>query len=435
MEDSSYIIEFIFLFILIVLSAFFSSAETSLTSLTHLKRKKIISENRKNAKFIEKLYKNPGKMLTTILVGNNIANILASIIATFIFFQYLSGLGINNKAIITTITTVVMTIVLLIFGEISPKTLAIKNSEDIGLFLSRPVYYFSILFSPVISVLNNISKVIIRITGGLRLEKDSLVSEEEIKLLITMGLQEGVLEAEEEKMLTSVIEFGDIIVREVMTPRTDIIAADSKTSIRKIIGIINRYGHSRIPVFSERIDNVTGIIYAKDLLSLSDEKLDNVSYVKELAREPFFVPESKKIDELLKEMRKDKKQHMAIVVDEYGGVSGIVTIEDIIEEIIGEISDEYDGKEEKYIDKKGDNVYIILGVLNVGDLNKELNISVPEDDDYDSVAGYVVNKFGKIPVKGDVYENERYKFTIIDIVKRRVIKLKLEIKTNGEKND
>jgi len=434
-EDSSYFIEFLFLVILLVLSAFFSSAETSLTSLTHLKRKKIISENKKNAKFIEKLYHKPGKMLTTILVGNNIVNILASIVATFLFVQVLSSYGVSNKAVITTVTTVVMTVILLIFGEISPKTLAIKNSEEIGLFLSRPVYYFSILFSPVISVLNNISKVIIRITGGLRLEKDSLVSEEEIKLLITMGLQEGVLEEEEEKMLTSVIEFGDIIVREVMIPRTDIVAADSKSTIRKIIGIINRHGHSRIPIYSERIDNVTGIIYAKDLLQLPENKLDDIPYVMELAREPFFVPESKKIDELLKEMRKDKKQHMAIVVDEYGGVSGIITIEDIIEEIIGEISDEYDGKEAKYIEKKGDNVYLILGMLNVGDLNKELNIAVPEEDDYDSIAGYVVNKLGKIPVMGDIYEDERYKFTIINVVKQRVVKLKLEIKMNGEKND
>jgi len=374
-------------------------------------------------------------MLTTILVGNNIVNILASIVATFIFVQLLNSQGIHNQAITTTITTIVMTIILLLFGEITPKLLALKNSEEIGLFLSRPVYYFSIIFSPIITILNNISKVIIKITGGLRLEKDSLVSEEEIKLIISMGLQEGVLEEEEEKMLTSVIEFGDIIVREVMTPRTDIVAADSKASIRKIISMIKDYGHSRIPVYSNRMDNVIGIIYAKDLLSVPEEKLDSIAYVKDFFREPFFVPESKKIDELLKEMRKDKKQHIAIVVDEYGGVSGIVTIEDIIEEIIGEIRDEYDYKEEHLIEKQDENIYLILGVLNVSDLNKELNLNIPEEDEYDSVAGYVVNKLGKIPVKGDWYENKNYKFTIILVAKRRVVKLKLEIKTNGEKND
>lgn len=435
MIDQDLTLQVLFLVALIILSAVFSSAETSLTSLTHLKRKKLLQEKRKNAHFIEKLYEKPGKMLTTILVGNNIVNILASIVATFIFVQLLASYGIHNQVVATTLTTIVMTIIILIIGEITPKTMAIKNSERFGIVLGRPIYYLSIVLSPIINVLNMISKFIIKLTGGKKLGKGSLVSEEEIKILINMGLQEGILEKEEEQMLNSIIEFGDIVVREVMTPRTAIAAVDERATARKVINIIRRHGHSRIPVFSENIDNIIGFVYAKDLLMVPQEDMDSVSYIKRIYRDPYFVPESKKVADLLREMRINKK-HIAVVIDEYGGVSGLVTIEDLIEEIIGEIRDEYDKTEEELIKRLTDHIFLVNGRTNVGDVNRELNLHIPESEDYDSIAGFIVNKVGDIPEKGEIleetYEDIKLKFIIINVIKRRITKVKIEIMKEGE---
>lgn len=426
MEESSYLSQILLLVCLVILSAVFSSAETALTSLSAVKRKKLGSEYPVVGKFLTKLFEKPGKMLTTILVGNNIVNIMATSISTLIFIQWLNSLGIQNKIVVTATSTLFMTLILLIFGEITPKTFALKKAEGLAIILGRPIYYLSIALSPVIIILNKISKTVIKLVGGRQLEKDSLVSEDEIKILINMGVEEGVLEVSEEKMLNSIIEFGDIIVREIMTPRTAIIAVDSKTPIRKVVDVISKNGHSRIPVFSERLDNIIGFIYAKDLLTIPPDKNDSISFAQSLMRDPHYVPETKKIDELLNEMKRNKI-HIAVVVDEYGGTSGLVTIEDILEEIVGEIQDEYDLKEEERIVKVDDNKYVVSGMINVGYLNRELEINLSEDDDYDSLAGFMVNKLGKIPIKGDIYENRDLRITVVNVIRRRITKLKLEI--------
>ncbi|MDD5456718.1 MAG: hemolysin family protein [Candidatus Margulisbacteria bacterium] len=432
MDDNSYIIQIIVLIGLVCLSAFFSSSETSLTLLNSIKRKKLAAEKKKNVKFLEKLYEKPGRMLTTILLGNTMINILASITATFLFVDMLGRLGIHNEALITTITMVFMTLVLLILGELVPKTIALKLPEAVGLFFSRPIYWFSYVLYPVIEVLYVLTKFITRITGGKALEKGSLLSEEEIKIFINMGLQEGILEEEEEKMLTSIIEFGDIVVREIMTPRTAIISVDINTTPRKMINLIKQHWHSRIPVYADGKDNIIGFVYAKDLLLVNSNDRDNVEYIRTILREPFLVPESKRIDDLLREMRK-KKVHVAMVVDEYGGISGLVTIEDIIEEIVGDIHDEYDdSKEDLMFEKIGEDIYLVNGLANVGDLNEELDIAIPEADNYDSIAGFVVDKLGKLPQKGDVYEDKKIKIIVLNVMKRRITKLKLEILTKGE---
>lgn len=422
MEVSSY---FIILLVLLVLSALFSAAETSFTAISDIKFNKLAGENPRNFKYLEKLLKQPGKMLTTILVGNNIVNILSSIISTIIFMKILIGLGSHNIAANTLIITLIMTTLILIFGEITPKTIAIRNPEKISLHSSRFIYVVSILFYPIIRVLNLISKLVIRLTGGTKLDKGTLVTEEEIKILINMGRKEGVLEEDEEKMLNSIIEFGDIIVREIMTPRTDIVAVEEYTSPRKVVDLIRRDGHSRIPVYKEKIDNITGLIYAKDLLSVPEEELEKASFLKDLLREPYFVPETKKIDEVLSEMRA-KKKHLAIVVDEYGGTSGLVTIEDILEEIVGDIKDEYDAKEEPII-KLSEAEYIISGTINVSELNEQLAINLPVEEDYDTIAGFIVNRLGQIPKVGDVVEYEDLILKVTDARRRRILQIEMEI--------
>ena len=430
MTDTSYLPQILIIIGLICLAAFFSASETALTSLGHVKRKKLIAEKKALAHYIEKLFANPGKMITTTLVGNTMVNIVASIIATFMFVDVLHDWGVTNELLITAITTLVMTTLLLIFGEITPKMIALRNNERIAILFARPIYWTSILLFPIIEVLNRISGILIKISRGKNLEKHSLVSEEEIKILISMGLQEGILEEEEEKMLTSIIEFGDIVVREIMTPRTAIIAVDVDSTVRKVVNVIKEHWHSRIPVYSGKMDNIVGFIYAKDLLVAGPEDNDDAVYVKDHMREAFFVPESKRIDELLKDMKKEKK-HIAMVVDEYGGISGLVTIEDIIEEIVGEIQDEYDNLEDDMLKKVGDNNYLVSGLMNVSDLNNELETQIPEADNYDSLAGYIVDKLGKLPAKGDVVEDEQLRLIILHVSNRRITKVKLEIKVKG----
>ncbi len=433
MTDASFLPQILLIIGLIGLSAFFSSAETALTSLGHLKRKKLVAEKKSQSIYIEKLFQSPGRMITTILVGNNTANISASIIATMVFVEWLKSWGIHSEFLVTAITTVFMTATLLIFGEITPKMFAIRNAEKVVPLISRPIYYFSIIFFPIIELLNWISNLLIRISRGKNLEKHSLVSEEEIKILINMGLQEGVLEEEEEKMLTSIIEFGDIVVREIMTPRLEIIAVDVESTVRKVVNVIKEHWHSRLPVYAEKMDNIVGFIYAKDLLAAGPETRDDLTYIKGHMREAFFVPESKRIDELLKDMKKEKR-HVAMVVDEYGGISGLVTIEDIIEEIVGEIQDEYDELEDDMLKKIADNVYIVSGLMNVSDLNNNLGIHIPEADNYDSVAGYIVDRLGKLPSKGAVVEDDHVRLITLHVASRRITKVKLEIKLEGADN-
>jgi CBS domain containing-hemolysin-like protein len=417
-----------------MLSAVFSASETALTSLSPLKRRKLEAEHPKSSQYIHKLFHKPGKMITTILVGNNVVNILASTISTFIFIDIMTKIGIENESVIAATSAIFMTIFLLIFGEITPKNVALINAEFLSIKLSRFIYYLSIILSPAIVVLNLLSKGILIITKGNRLEKGSLVSENEIKLLINLGLEEGVLEENEEKMLTSIFEFGDIIAREIMTPRPNIVAIEMHSTLIQTIKLINKYGHSRIPVYREKIDNIIGFIYAKDIFSVPVDKLESTdSLSPEMIRPAYYVPETKKIDELLNELRK-MKTHIAIVVDEYGGTSGLVTLEDVIEEIIGEIHDEYDDKEEEMITKKNDG-YVISGLMNVWDLNNELNLHLPEDEDYDSLAGFMVNRLGKMPQKGDVYEDERIKIQVLHIYHRRITKLHLIIKEGEMKQN
>ncbi len=434
MEYSSIYLQLILLTILIILSAVFSASETALTSLSSLKRKRLETEEPKRAKFVTKLFSKPGRMLTTILVGNNIVNILASTISTFFFIDILTEMGIESATVIAVISTVFMTTLLLIFGEITPKNIALKKAEYLSVLVSKPIYYLSILLNPIIKILNLLSKLILKSFNSQSLESGSLISEEEIKLFINMGLEEGVLEESEEKMLNSIFEFGDIIAREIMTPRTNIIAIDTETTLTQAIKVITKNGHSRIPVFKERIDNIIGFIYAKDLLAIPKENWDSGEIIsEEHIRPAYYVPETKKIDELLSELRK-KRTHIAIVVDEYGGTSGLVTLEDVIEEIIGEIHDEYDVKEEAMIIIKNGR-YIISGLINVGELNRELELELPEEEDYDSLAGFMVNKLGKMPEKGDFYENEKVNIKVLHVYRRRITKLSLTFKEGEENNN
>jgi putative hemolysin len=412
------VMKIVFLFILLTLSALFSSAETALTSMNIIKVKQLQNRKVKNADVLERLLHKAHQILATILVGNNIVNIAATAIATELTFKWFSGKNV------TLFVTVVMTIMILIFGEITPKTYSSNYPEKVALKLGRPIELLSILFGPVLKMLNGITTFIIRIFGGDMTRNRAMISEEEIKTLVDVGEEAGILEKKEKEMINNIFEIGNITVAEVMVPRIDMIYLEEESTLDDALNRIMDYGYSRIPIIRDTIDNVIGILYAKDLLIYSrqvegnKEKFD----IKNLMRPAYFVPESKKVDDLLKEMQK-QKLHIAIVLDEYGGTLGLVTIEDILEEIVGEIFDEYDD-EINLIERLSDRSLIVDAKASIEEINEVLGADLPEDE-YESIGGFAFNILGRIPVKGDEIEYKNVKIKILNVHDRRIKQLEI----------
>ena len=384
------------LIILIMLSSLFSGAETALTSMNVIKIKQLHNKGVKQAEVLERLINQSPKILATILIGNNIVNIAATAIATGLTYKLVSG----N---VTLFVTLVMTVVILVFGEITPKTYSAHNPERVAIRLARPVELFSHLLYPILKILNIITGFLIKVLGGNLNVNKALVSEEEIKTLVDVGEEAGILERDEKEMINSIFEIGDIEATEVMVPRIDMIYLEEDATLQEAVNVVIDFGYSRVPVIKDTIDNVIGILYAKDLLlyARNEGAIQKKFDLKKLMRSAFYVPESKKVRELLKEMQKEKV-HIAIVLDEYGGTLGLVTIEDILEEIVGEILDEYDD-EIDLIEYLGENGLIVNAKASIEEINKLLSINLPEDE-YESIGGFVFNLLGRIPIAGDKIE-------------------------------
>ncbi|MFT9497142.1 hemolysin family protein [Anaerosolibacter sp.] len=406
------------LFLLLALSALFSSAETAITSLNIIKIRQAEGKGAGNAAVLERLFRNSPKIIATILIGNNIVNIGATAIATELTYKFFQGKNV------TALVTTVMTLAILIFGEITPKTFSASNPEKVALRLGRPVEILSFLLYPVLKILNVLTNIIIRLMGGNVAQVKSLVSEEEIMTLVDVGEEAGIIESQERKMINSIFEIGDIEASEVMIPRIDMIYLDEEATIEEALNIAIDYGYSRIPVIKDTVDNVTGILYAKDLLA-SLRKIDEQSQIIDIRtfiRPAYYVPESKKVNELLKEMQKEKV-HISIVLDEYGGTLGLVTIEDILEEIVGDILDEYDA-EIDLIEHLSENSLIVNAKASVEEINEVLRVELPEDE-YDSIGGFVFNALGRIPVKDDTIELEDITIKVLSVHNRRIKQLEI----------
>jgi CBS domain containing-hemolysin-like protein len=404
------------LFILfIALSAFFSSAEVALVSITKAKVRTLVNDKKPGSDALLKLKESPSKLLTTILIGNNIVNIAAAAIATAIAIQVFGDVGVG-------IATGFVVIVLLIFGEITPKVYAAKASEGYALAVARPILYLSYLFSPAIRVVDWMSHFL-RIH---RVPGEASVTEEEIKEWIDVGTEEGTIEAEEQDMLYSVLEFGDTTVREIMTPRVDVIAMEDTTPFDRAIHIFNETGFSRIPVYHDKTDNITGILTVKDVFSamVSPRK----ETITDLMYDPYFVPETKKIDDLLKELRVRRLQ-IAVVIDEYSSFAGIVTVEDILEELVGDIQDETD-TEEAQVQKLTEGVYVVAAQMWVEDLNEQLAISLPVAESYETIGGLLIDRLGHIPQHpGEKVEIAEGRATLVvtQMHGRRIVKVKVVV--------
>jgi len=405
----------LFLIVLIGASAFFSASETALLSLSKIRLKHMVKENVKNAKRVEKLLEEPNKLIGTILIGNNVVNIGASSLATALAIKLYPNGGVG-------ISTAIMTILVLIFGEVTPKNLAIQHSEKFSLRITPIIDFLVKLFSPLVFFLTKITNLIVHMLGGKPDDKKPFITEEELKTLVDVSSKEGVLEHEEKEMIYNIFEFGDLRVADVMIQRMDIKAISVEDTYDEIIEMFKNEKFSRLPVYEDTIDNIIGVLYAKDLFFL-DREADRLNFdVRDYMRAPFNTFEFIMISDFFKQMQ-GNKIHMATVLDEYGGVAGIITMEDIVESIFGEIDDEYDDTEEE-IEVIKEDEYVVNGAARLSDLNDMLGINL-ESEDFESVGGFIIGEIGRLPKTGEVIQHKNIKFIIENVDKNRIKKVRI----------
>ncbi|MGQ0550135.1 MAG: hemolysin family protein [Armatimonadota bacterium] len=408
-------LELITLIVLVLLAAFFSGSETALFAANRLRLRHQKEEGGRHADVALSLLEQPARLFSTLLIGNNIASTAAAVLATTTMVRLV---GPERGALYA---FVIMTLVLLIFGDITPKTLAAHHAERLALLVARPVQWMSWLLGPVIRILALLTNLLTRPFGG-RVRVDApMVTEEEIQMLVRMGEEQGVLEQDEREMIHSIFAWGDTVVREVMVPRIDMVCVEADDPIEALLEVVRVHGHSRIPVYHETIDQIVGLVHVKDLLAAFRlGKLEGV--VRDFARPAYFVPETKRLDELFREMRR-KKVHMAISVDEYGGTAGLVTIEDLLEEIVGPIQDEYD-VEEPPIKVLNERVALVDGRVNLEDVNAALRLDLPAGD-VDSVGGFVYSLLGHVPAQGERVTYDGVELAVERVDGNRIAQVKI----------
>ncbi|PKL47908.1 MAG: hemolysin [Candidatus Riflebacteria bacterium HGW-Riflebacteria-2] len=415
----------------LVFSAFFSSAETAFFALSPLRLKKMEDEGDRKAGEILKLLADKQRMLITLLMGNTLVNVAATAIATSFFMEYLPKSRLTElvgvgPTMSVAVSSLIMTVVLLVFGEITPKTIAIFGAYGYSRVVVKPLRFVMFLFTPFSGLtIWFISKFFSKYSDW-NSHLGSSTSMEEIDNYFNLGEEVGIIERDEKEMINSVFEFGDTLVREVMVPRPDIISMPINIGLDDLLQFIREDGHSRFPVYDENIDKVVGILYVKDILIKLDDIKVHYDLFK-LLRPPFFVPETKKLNDLLSEFQK-RKQHLSLVVDEYGGISGLVTIEDLLEEIVGEIVDEYDLEEQAPLNQLDENIYSIDARYSISDLEAELNCEL-EYEDSETVGGFVLEKLGRIPQRGESFEEPQGIFQVTEIKGNRILRVKFTMKS------
>ena len=416
---------------LTLLNAFFASAEMAFVSVNKIKIKSLSDNGNKSAFLLNKLLDNPSNFLSTIQIGITLAGFFSSAsAATTLSIRLLKAISPLSLPYAQEISIIVITVLLsfftLVFGELVPKRIALNKCESIALFSSKPIYYLSIITKPIIKLLTLSTKLILKLTGNINIEHDNNISTEEIKLLINQSEKNGTINNLEKQMIDKVMDFSDKISKEIMTSRPDTIMIDINDDLNIKLSTLLESKYSRIPVYENNIDNIIGILYIKDLIHLLvDNSFENINF-KTILHSPCFVPETKKIDELFL-LLKQSKNHMSLLIDEYGGFSGIVTMEDIIEEVMGDIEDEYD-KDNFKIKDMGDNMFIIKGNMSIIDFNDKFNTDI-KSDDFDTVNGLIISTLNKIPDENDnislIIEN--YKLDILEVEDNRIEKVMVSL--------
>lgn len=415
--------------VLIALSAIFSSAETAFLSTNRIRMRNLHEDGEKRAGLVLNMLENQNKLISSLLVGNNIVNISASAIATKIATDVFQDAGVG-------IATGVMTLLILVFGEVIPKNVAAAHAENWAMVIAPFIRVVSIVLTPLVFLLTKLSDFVVKLSKKYEDDDVPTITEDEFKLLVDVGQEEGVFDESESEMLNSIMEFDEIVVKEIMVPRIDIVGLDGEDNINEALRLIIDGGHSRIPVYEGSIDNIIGILYAKDIFAHLNEDFEHLQ-VRTLIRNAYYIPETKKVDDLLEELRM-KKVHMAIILDEYGGTSGLVTIEDLLEEIIGDIQDEYD-TEEDLIVMHSDAVLIADARTPIHDVEEAFDVELEEeildDSEADTIGGLAFEHLGGIPVKGDTVTVDRFQIHVIEVQGRRIAKVKVELLPAAEQEE
>lgn len=407
-------LQIVIIVLCLFLSAYFSATETAFTTMNRIRLKTLAEKGNKRAALALRLEENYDRLLTTILIGNNIVNILSASLATLVFVDLL-----QNESLGTTISTVVLTLLVLIFGEISPKTLAKKHPEGFAMFSAPIIYGISIVFTPFTFLFKKWQDLLSRIFKKNE-DEEVGITEEELISIIEEAEEDGDIDKEESSLIKSAIEFNDLEVGDIFTPRIDITAVPADATKEEITTVFNESGYSRIPVYEDDLDNITGILYYKDFFTLVKGKKTSVA---EIVKPVIYVTKNQKINDLLKELQ-NKQLHLAVVTDEFGSTAGIVTLEDILEEIVGEIWDEHDERVEE-LREVGEKEFIVSGKASLTKFFDTLDIAYEEDPDILTVNGWAMSILGRIPEVGDRFEAEGLLVEVLEMDARRIENLRI----------
>ncbi|MFH1014862.1 MAG: hemolysin family protein [Nitrospirota bacterium] len=412
----------IFSIIIIALSIIFiavlSSSESSFIAVNKIRIRSLMEKGDSRAKAVQKILDEHDKLFSAVILSGNLFTILATSIGTALALKYFGEDGII-------IAIIVMTFLTVVFGELAPKTFAVAHSEKVSLLLARPVAFYIRLISPLVWIFKITSNLIIRMLGGKKKSVSPFVTEEEIKTMINIGEEEGTLEEEERQMLHKVFEFGDKVVTEAMVPRTEIVSIPDDSTVGDALKLVLEEGYSRYPVIKENIDSVTGILYVKDIVKqMAQGKIQNYTPITEIVREAYYIPENKMVTELLDEMQK-KKIQIAIVMDEYGGTAGLITLEDIMEEIVGGLQDEFEAMEgEKEVEIIDERTFIVAGQTGLDEINELVGVELASQD-FHTIGGFVFGLFRRLPKVGEQVRYHNLRFLILEMEDRKISKVKI----------
>lgn len=416
-------IRLVLVILLLGLSGFFSSAETALTTVSKMRIRTLAEAGDKKAITLMKVIENPGKMLSMILVGNNIVNLSASSMMTTLTMELFGSKAVG-------VATGVLTLLILVFGEITPKTMATLNAERLSLAYAGIVYWLMRLLTPVIFLVNKLSTAVMFLLRVDPNKKPDAITEDELRTIVEVSHEEGVIESEEKKMINNVFDFGDAVARDVMVPRIDMVMVDVNATYKELIELFRKERFTRIPVYENSTDNVIGIINVKDFLLY-----DNAQkfFLRDLLRQPLYTYEYKKTAELMVEMRKTSN-NIIIVLDEYGATAGLITLEDMLEEIVGDIRDEYDEDEEDEVKEIAPNEYLVSGSAKLDDLNDRLDLEL-ESEDYDSIGGLVIGLLEHLPEEGEAVDCGNIRLVVEHVEKNRIDKIRLFIQQESDREE
>ena len=421
--DSNDTILFIVLIVLLALSAFFSSAETALTTVNRIRIRNLADEGNKNAKTVLKITDDSSKMLTAILIGNNIVNLSAASLTTTLAYS----LGGSMVAIASGI----LTVAILLFGEITPKTLATIHAEKVSLAYAPIIHIFMKIMTPFVFIINGLTNIVLFILRVDPNDHKRAMTENELRTIVNVSHEDGVIESEEKEMIYNVVDLGDAKAKDVMVPRVHVTFADVNCTYEELIDIFREDKFTRLPIYEDTTDNVIGTINMKDLLLYDNTK---EFHIRDILREAYFTYEYKSISELLVEMRQ-ASFNIAIVLDEYGETSGLITLEDILEEIVGEIHDEYDENEEDFFSKISDTEYLVEGSVNLDDFNDRLELNL-ESEEYDSLGGFIIEHLDRLPELGDsVTTSDGIRLIVESLDKNRIEKVHVYLPEKSESDE